>query len=119
MRWRRGIRDSPANRSGHPRMSERGSLAAIYVMCRTLVSVLSMLPAHALGDPLGHSLEETIFEQFRRPLLSMNPNYKLCAELYAGVLGCLAGLRWVSAMLKHAHMQVRWDVADMSLSFLL
>ncbi|KAF8431195.1 hypothetical protein L210DRAFT_3651250 [Boletus edulis BED1] len=32
MRLRRGIRDSPANRSGHPRMAERESLAAIYVM---------------------------------------------------------------------------------------
>ncbi|KAH0834852.1 hypothetical protein J3R83DRAFT_10475 [Lanmaoa asiatica] len=96
MRWRRGIRDSPANRSGHPRMSERGSLAAIYVMCRALVAVLSMLPANALSDTMGYSLEETIFEQFRRPLLTMNPNYKLCAELYAGVLGCLAGLRFMS-----------------------
>ena len=95
MRWRRGMRDSPANRSGHPRTSERGSLAAIYVMCRTLVAVLSMLSANALSDTLGHGLEETIFEQFRRPLLSMNHNYKLCAELYAGVLGCLASLRWV------------------------
>ncbi|KAG9311702.1 cell morphogenesis N-terminal-domain-containing protein [Chiua virens] len=26
----------------------------------------------------------------------MNPNYKLCAELYAGVLGCLAGIRFLS-----------------------
>lgn len=74
-------------------MSERGSLAAIYVMCRALVAVLSMLPANALSDTMGYSLEETIFEQFRRPLVSMNPNYKLCAELYAGVLGCLANLR--------------------------
>lgn len=98
MRWRRGIRDSPTNRSGDPRMSERASLAAIYVMCRALVAVLSMLPANALSDTLGYSLEETIFEQFRRPLLSSNPNYKLCAELYAGVLGCLASLRWAPAI---------------------
>ncbi|KAF8136926.1 cell morphogenesis N-terminal-domain-containing protein [Boletus edulis] len=96
MRWRRGIRGSPANRSGHPRMAERGSLAAIYVMCRALVAVLSMLPANALSDTMGHSLEETIFEQFRRPLQSVNHNYKLCAELYAGVLGCLASLRFPS-----------------------
>lgn len=108
MRWRRGIRDSPANRSGHPRISERASLAAIYVMCRVLVAVLSTLPANALSDTMGYSLEETIFEQFRRPLQTMNPNYKLCAELYAGVLGCLAGLRWVPVLPKHtyAHLLV-------------
>lgn len=92
-------------------MAERGSLAAIYVMCRALVTVLSMLPANALSETIGYNLEETIFEQFRRPLRTMNPNYKLCAELYAGVLGCLAGIRWVSAMSK-THMHAHWLVAN-------
>lgn len=93
-------------------MVERGSLAAIYVMCRALVAVLSILPANALSDTLGYGLEETIFEQFRRPLLTMNPNYKLCAELYAGVLGCLAGLRWVPATSKRAYMHVYRFIAN-------
>ncbi|KAG9311701.1 hypothetical protein JVU11DRAFT_7939 [Chiua virens] len=61
MRWRRAIRDTPPSRLGHPRMAERGSLAAIYVMCRALIAVLSMLPPSALSDTMGYSLEETYF----------------------------------------------------------
>ncbi|KAH0834843.1 cell morphogenesis N-terminal-domain-containing protein [Lanmaoa asiatica] len=114
MRWRRGICDSPANQFGHPRMSGRGFLAAIYVMYRALVAVLSMLPANALSDTMGYSLEETIFEQFRRPLLTMSPNHKLCAELYAGVLCCLAGLsitgRFLNELAPVAHGQIAKDL---------
>ncbi|KAF9226296.1 hypothetical protein BS17DRAFT_777012 [Gyrodon lividus] len=101
MRWRRGIHDFPntstPNRSTlDSRATERKSLAAIYIMCRALVAVLSTLPPNALSDTMGYTLEETIFDQFRRPLMSTNANYRLCAELYAGVLGCLAGIRFVS-----------------------
>ncbi|KAF9235809.1 cell morphogenesis N-terminal-domain-containing protein [Melanogaster broomeanus] len=102
MRWRRDIHSfpsaSPSNRSGsHSRTTERKSLAAVYIMCRALVAVLSTLPQNVLSDTMGHSLEETIFEQFRRPFMSTSANYKSCAELYAGVLGCLAGIRCVPA----------------------
>ncbi|KIJ63137.1 hypothetical protein HYDPIDRAFT_113710 [Hydnomerulius pinastri MD-312] len=99
MRWRRGINDVPSSsRSSPPSRStiERKSLASIYIMCRALVAVLSTLPPHALSDTMGYTLEETTFDQFRRPLTSTNANYRLCAELYAGVLGCLAGIRFVS-----------------------
>ncbi|KIJ14496.1 hypothetical protein PAXINDRAFT_176694 [Paxillus involutus ATCC 200175] len=101
MRWRREVDDfpstsTPSRSAFHSRTTERRSLAAIYIMCRALVAALSALPANALSDTLGYSLEETIFEQFRKPLMSTNANYRSCAELYAGVLGCLAGVRFVS-----------------------
>ncbi|KAG6334469.1 hypothetical protein ID866_4617 [Astraeus odoratus] len=99
MRWRRGIGEvSKANGAGstQSRMAERKSLAAVYIMCRALVSVLSSVPAQALSDSFGHSLEETIFEQFKSPTTATNANYRLCADLYAAVLGCLARIRFVS-----------------------
>ncbi|KAH7882439.1 cell morphogenesis N-terminal-domain-containing protein [Phlebopus sp. FC_14] len=111
MRWRRGINDGPVSSittarsrsSPHSRTVERRSLASIYIMCRALIAILSTLPPHALSDTLGYSLEETTFEQFRRPLASTNANYRLCAELYAGVLGCLAGVRFVSVTDRFLH----------------
>ncbi|KAI6165896.1 cell morphogenesis C-terminal-domain-containing protein [Pisolithus thermaeus] len=99
MRWRRGIgglssADGPS--SAQSRTAEHRSLASIYIMCRALISVLSSLPPQALGDALGYSLEETIFEQFNNPAPTTNTNHRSCTELYAVVLGCLARIRFVS-----------------------
>ncbi|KAI6121957.1 cell morphogenesis N-terminal-domain-containing protein [Pisolithus sp. B1] len=92
MRWRRGI----GGFSAQSRTAEHRSLASIYIMCRALISVLSSLPPQALGDALGYSLEETIFEQFNNPAPTTNTNHRSCTELYAVVLGCLARIRFVS-----------------------
>lgn len=98
-RWRRGIGDlsgAGGASSTRSRTAEHRSLAVIYIMCRALISVLSSLPPQALGDTLGYSLEETIFDQFKSPAATSNTNYRSCTELYAVVLGCLARIRFVS-----------------------
>ncbi|KAG1858767.1 cell morphogenesis N-terminal-domain-containing protein [Suillus subalutaceus] len=80
-------------------LNERKSLASIYIMCRALIAVLSILSKDALGDTLGFTLEETTFEQFKRPdlkLLAQSANHRLNAELYATLLGHLANVRFVS-----------------------
>jgi hypothetical protein len=79
-------------------VNERKSLAAIYIMCRALVAILQFLSKDALGDTLGYTLEETTFEQFRRPdlkSLSFSPNRRINSELYATLLGHLANVRFV------------------------
>lgn len=77
-------------------LNERKSLASIYIMCRALVAVLQSLSKDALGDAMGHSLEDTTFEQFRQPnlkLLTTSANHRTNAELYATLLGHLANIR--------------------------
>ncbi|KAJ7219440.1 cell morphogenesis N-terminal-domain-containing protein [Mycena pura] len=80
-------------------LNERKSLASIYVMCRALIAVLQSISKDALGETMGYSLEETTFEQFRRPdlkLLSQSANHRTNAELYATLLGHIANVRFVS-----------------------
>ncbi|KDR72526.1 hypothetical protein GALMADRAFT_142849 [Galerina marginata CBS 339.88] len=80
-------------------LNERKSLAAIYVMCRALIAVLQLLSKDALGDALGYSLEETTFEQFRKPdrkSLTLSANHRINSELYATLLGHLANVRFIS-----------------------
>ncbi|KAF9525743.1 cell morphogenesis N-terminal-domain-containing protein [Crepidotus variabilis] len=80
-------------------LNERKSLASIYIMCRALIAVLQMLSKDGLGDTLGFSLEETTFEQFRKPdrqLLTQGSNHRINSELYATLLGHLANVRFIS-----------------------
>ncbi|KAK2461035.1 hypothetical protein APHAL10511_006976 [Amanita phalloides] len=80
-------------------LNERKALASIYIMCRALVAVLQSLPKDALGDVLGYTLEETTFDQFRRPelkLLHQSANHRANAELYAILLGNIANFRFMS-----------------------
>ncbi|KAF7294754.1 hypothetical protein MIND_01012800 [Mycena indigotica] len=80
-------------------LNERKSLASIYVMCRALIAVLQSISKDALGETMGYSLEETTFEQFRKPdlkLLSQSANHRMNAELYSTLLGHLANVRFVS-----------------------
>ncbi|KAI9459195.1 cell morphogenesis N-terminal-domain-containing protein [Lactarius psammicola] len=80
-------------------LGERKSLAAIYVMCRALIVVMQSLSKDALGDGIGFNLEESTFEQFRRPdlkLLSQSANHRTNAELYATLLGYLANSRFIT-----------------------
>jgi hypothetical protein len=80
-------------------LGERKSLAAIYIMCRALIVVMHSFPKDALGESIGFNLEETTFEQFRRPdlkLLSQSANHRTNAELYATLLGYLANSRFIS-----------------------
>ncbi|KAF8212053.1 cell morphogenesis N-terminal-domain-containing protein [Mycena galopus ATCC 62051] len=80
-------------------LNERKSLASIYVMCRALIAVLQSIGKDALGETLGYSLEETTFEQFRKPdlkLLTQSANHRTNAELYATLLGHISKVRFVS-----------------------
>jgi Cell morphogenesis N-terminal len=68
-------------------------------MCRALIVVMQSLSKDALGESIGFNLEETTFEQFRRPdlkLLSQSSNHRTNAELYANLLGYLANSRFIS-----------------------
>jgi hypothetical protein len=119
MRWRRSQNESGGeglrrqDQSHSPVMSrgvrvqdaplilnERRSLAAIYIMCRALIAVVQSLPKDALGEATGYSLEETMFDQFKKPdlkLLAQSANHRCNAELYAKLLGLLANVRSVSS----------------------
>ncbi|KAF8624989.1 hypothetical protein AX15_005621 [Amanita polypyramis BW_CC] len=80
-------------------LNERKSLASIYIMCRALIAVLQSLPKDALGGVMGHNLEETTFNQFRRPelgLLHQSANHRANAELYSILLGHIANFRFMS-----------------------
>lgn len=77
-------------------LNERKALAAIYIMCRALIAVLQLLSKDALGDSLGHILETTTFEQFKKPdrkLQTLSTNHRINSELYATLLGHLANVR--------------------------
>jgi len=77
-------------------LNERKSLASIYIMCQALIRVISSVNRDALPDAIGYSLEETIFEQFKKPdlkLLAQSHNHRQNAELYATLLGALSNLR--------------------------
>ena len=77
-------------------LNERKSLASIYLMCRALIVVISSISRDALAESVGYALEETTFEQFRKPdlkLLAQSANHRLNADLYATLLGKLSGLR--------------------------
>ena len=121
MRWRRSQNDGvgPEYSRGHfvqsPHtnrgarfpdasviLNERKSLAAIYIMCRALIAVVQSLPKDALSDQTGFNLEETMFEQFRKPdlkLLAQSANHRCNAELFAKLLGLLANVRSVLLLL--------------------
>lgn len=75
----------------------RKGLAGIYIMCRALIAVIQCVPRDALGETMGFNLEETTFEQLRRPdlkLLSNSINHRINAELYATLLGKLSNIRY-------------------------
>lgn len=81
-------------------LNERKSLAAIYIMCRALVAATHSISKDALGEAVGHSLEELTFEQLRKPdakMLIQSANHRANAELYATLLGNLANARSVYA----------------------
>ncbi len=68
-------------------------------MCRALIVVMQSLSKDALGESIGFDLEETTFEQFRKPdlkLLSQSANHRTNEELYATLLRYLANSRFIS-----------------------
>ncbi|KAG5637178.1 hypothetical protein H0H81_005477 [Sphagnurus paluster] len=78
---------------------ERKSLVAIYIMCRALIAVMQSISKDALGEAMGYTLEETTFEQFRKPdlkLLTQSANHRTNADLYATLLGHIANVRFTS-----------------------
>jgi len=79
-------------------LNGRKSLAAIYIICRALIAVLQPLSKDTLGDALGYNLEETTFEQFRKPdrkSHTLSVNHRINSELCATLLGHLANVRCV------------------------
>jgi len=77
-------------------LNERKSLAYIYIMCRALIAVLQSISKDALGEPTGFTLEETTFEQFKKPnlkLLTQSVNHRINADLYATLLGHVSNVR--------------------------
>ncbi|KAI0356441.1 hypothetical protein OH77DRAFT_1588913 [Trametes cingulata] len=80
-------------------LNERKRLAAFYIMCRALIAVTRSISKDGLPDAVGHSLEELMFEQFKRhdPKLTMqSANYRCIADLHAVLLGHLADIRFES-----------------------
>jgi hypothetical protein len=84
-------------------LNHRKVLASIYIMCRALIAIVQAVSAAGAKDGLseatGYMLEETTFDQFRRPdlrLLSQSANHRVNAELYAKLLGELAEVRFIS-----------------------
>lgn len=114
MRWRKTHIDSnayetPRLQSGRPGtatgrihdayVTDRRSLASVYIMCRALIAAIQTLPKDALPDMVGNRLEELAFNQFKQPdvkALSQSANYRANSELFATLLGSLANVRLVS-----------------------
>ena len=111
MRWRRSQQESVSGnlvmvhsssssyaRSTGPKeivniLNERKSLASIYIMCRALITVVQTVTKDAFGDSLAFNLEETTFDQFKRPnlkVLTSSHNHTINADLYATLLGRLS-----------------------------
>ncbi|EJD05494.1 uncharacterized protein FOMMEDRAFT_165904 [Fomitiporia mediterranea MF3/22] len=125
MRWRRSQQESVSGdvillhssssstiaRATRPKeivniLNERKSLASIYIMCRALIAVVQTVSRDALGESLGFSLEETTFDQFKRPnlkLLSQSRNHRVNADLYATLLGRLSKHRFESVTDRFLH----------------
>jgi hypothetical protein len=83
-------------------ITHRKIVASIYIMCRALITVVQAISSgggkDGLSEATGYLLEETTFDQFKRPdlkLLSQSINHRTNAELYAKLLGDLADLRYV------------------------
>ncbi len=77
-------------------LTERKSMASVYIMCRALISATQSISKDALPEAVGNSLEELTFEQFRKPdvkMLTQSVNHRTMADLYAKLLGNLAEVR--------------------------
>ncbi|TCD68750.1 Cell morphoproteinsis protein PAG1 [Steccherinum ochraceum] len=80
-------------------LTERKTLASVYIMCRALIAATQSMSKDSLPDIVGNSLEEFTFEQFRKPdikMLTQSVNHRAIAELYAVLLGNLAIIRFES-----------------------
>ena len=65
-------------------------------MCRALISVVQAVPRDVLGESMAFNLEESTFEQFKKPdlkLLAQSRNQRTNADLYAVLLGALSNIR--------------------------
>jgi len=72
-------------------------LVSIYIACRALIVVFSSITKDQLGAGLGNSLEEIIFEQFRRhdlKVVSQSVNHRANVEIAAQLLGHLSNIRF-------------------------
>jgi hypothetical protein len=84
-------------------LNHRKVLASIYIMCRALICIVQAMSSggskDGLAEATGLMLEETTFDQFRRPdlkLLSQSSNHRINSELYSKLLGELADVRFIS-----------------------
>ena len=72
-------------------------LVSIYIACRALIVVFSSIHKDQLGAGLGNSLEEIIFEQFRRhdmKVAALSANHRANIEIAAQLLGYLSNVRF-------------------------
>ena len=66
-------------------LTERKSMASIYIMCRALIAATQSISKDSLPEAVGNSLEELTFEQFRRPdvkMLTQSVNHRTAGEIY-------------------------------------
>ena len=79
-------------------LTERKSMASVYIMCRALISATQSTSKDSLPEAVGNSLEELTFVQFKNPdvkMLTQSVNHRIMADLSAKLLGNLAEVRCV------------------------
>ncbi|KAI0694213.1 cell morphogenesis N-terminal-domain-containing protein [Cytidiella melzeri] len=109
MRWRKSQTDgniyeqkrfqARSTRMHEAFLTDRRSIASVYVMCRALVASTQSLSKDALPEAVGNRLEELAFNQFRQPdvkALTQSSNQRANADLFATLLGNLAKVRFES-----------------------
>ncbi|PLW54499.1 hypothetical protein PCANC_05604 [Puccinia coronata f. sp. avenae] len=80
-------------------LSERKSLALVYILCRALISVVQVVTREALGEELGARLEEIIFNSIKNAdphVTSRTPNKQANMNMFAYLLGVLSNIRFTS-----------------------
>jgi|ERR1700761_7643074 len=68
-------------------------------MSRALIVVIRSMPKDTLTPHMSQILEETTFEQFRKPnvkLLQTSANHRACADLFGTLLGHVSNVRFES-----------------------
>jgi len=103
-------------------LSERKSLALVYILCRALISIVQVVTREALGEELGARLEEIIFNSIKNAdphVTSRTPNKQANMNMFAYLLGALSNIRFTSvsdrfaaeidAMNRAAHLRDQKD----------
>lgn len=79
--------------------SDRKSLVSIYILCRTLIDIVSQISSESLADDVADKLEEIVFNQLKNAepeSLQMSPMRNANWRLFAELLGNLSAIRFAS-----------------------